>query len=113
MQKRKTELLNIGNQWWSQLQTLPQYKVKDDLSWWPTTSGEHEKLINDVTQLPHVHNQLDWDNYMDDTSSVGGDMEGPTEEDQKVDQIFDGWFEEDESEDEVTRGHSDKRRKFG
>ena len=82
-------------------------------------------MINEVPQLPNVPKKLNWDNYIEDTSSVGGDMEGPTEEDlgqmedmernddrEMVNPMLDVWFEEDDSEDEVINGHSHKRRKF-
>ena len=125
MQKCKTEIHKLANQWQSQLKTIPEYKDNNDLTWWPTSSGEQDKIINNVPQSPNGPNSLNWDNYMDDTSSVGGDIEGPTEEDpgqmediagneyrKIVDEMFDAWVEEDESEDEVINGHSHKRRKF-
>lgn len=128
MQKRKCELVKLGDQWRSQLQTIPEYKDNDDLSWWPTGSGEYEKMMNDVPQLANVPNQVNWDNYMDDTSSVGGDIEGPTEEDagltegieglegndygEVVEGMVDMWFEGDEIENTATNGDSHKRRKF-
>jgi hypothetical protein len=124
MQKCNTELLNLAKRWESQLKIIPEYKDNGDLSWWPTSSGGPEHIINDVPKLPNVPNQLNWDSYMDDTSSVG-DIEGPTEEDpgqmediegndyrEMVDPMFDAWFEEGDSEDEAINGDSNKRKKF-
>jgi hypothetical protein len=124
MQKRKTKLLNLANQWQSQLQTIPEYRPDDGLSWWPTSPGEHEKMVNEVPALPNIPNGLNWNNYMEDTSSVGGEIEGDTggpgqmegiernDYREMVDQMFGAWFEEDDSEDEGTNGHSHKRRKL-
>lgn len=125
MQKRRAELTSLAHQWKSQLQTIPEYCDKYDLTWWPTSSGE-EGSINGVPQLPSVPKQLNWDDFMDDTSSMGGDIEGDAEEDpglveamqaleesyckEAVDPMSDVWFEGYESENE---GHSHtKRRKF-
>ena len=128
MEKRKSELHNLVHQWQCQLEIIPVDKDDIDLSCWATSLAEQEEVIHDVQHLPNMPNPLQWNNYMDDTGSVGGDNEGPMEEgpvlmeelesleendyEEIMDPMFEVLCEEDNSESEVGNGHTHKRRKI-
>ena len=68
IKQHQSKLINLTEKWKTHLQIIPGNN-NDDSEWSPTA------------QMAKMPKQLDWDSLMDDMSSVGGDIEGPLEED--------------------------------